>query len=389
MTSRNIKIAYIVPSLDDTTGWGRWACEFLAHVIKRGVEPVLWAPKSAEKHYEKLDFIKCRPYFVLPELFDYIQSRSGMVSLTKIYDYYRTIHKNTNIRLVHSLDAHPWGIYGLIMANKLGRPLVITTHGRYGYIAYNKYIDRIVYKRVIKSASRILTVSDAVKKEILRYYSSTIPQSKVWTILNAVDSDKYTDNYNNHLRTVSPVIISVTRFIPVKDVETSLRAFKIVRKEYPDAIYLIVGPGNRVNNFYYNKIVELINKEQIEGVQMLGRIEKDELESLYMKADVMLHTPRTLSDDFEACPLIILEAGLYSIPVVATRCGGIPEIISHGESGLLVDEQDFRSAAESILEILANKKKAKQLGEKGRQIALSRNWEWYMDQQMKIYDNYT
>jgi len=382
-----LKIGYIVPSLDDTTGWGRWACEFLNHVVKRGIEPVLWAPRSAETHLSNLSNLsfKCRPHFVLPELFDYLQSRRGIVRFRKIFDFLRDASSDTNIHLVHSLDAHPWGVYGHLMARQSKVPHLITTHGRYGYIAYNKLIDRIVYKHVLKSAARIITVSDAVKKEILRYFSSSIALQQIETILNAVDSkNSIGKDYPN--KTGSPVIISVTRFIPVKDIETSLQAFKIVRQRYPDASFLIVGPGNGTNNFYYKTISELIAKEKIEGVRILGRLEKAQLEDLYKQADLLLHTPRTLSDDFEAYGLIISEAGLFGLPVVATRSGGIPEVMDHGESGILVDEGDYQKAAEAILTILEDKGKAKRFGEKGREVALSRNWEWYVDQQIKIYD---
>jgi|GEM_PF-2760632 len=382
---KSIKIGYIVPSLDDTTGWGRWACEFLNHIVKRGIEPVLWAPRSAEIRLSSLSF-KCQTHFILPELFDYMQSISGILRFRKIFDLRRFVQTETNISLVHSLDAHPWGIYGYLLTRTLGIPHVITTHGRYGYIACNKVIDRIVYKHIIKSATKMITVSDAVRKEILKYFSSSIASQNIETILNAVDSENSIGGKNYSLKTGPPVIISVTRFIPVKDIETSLRAFNIVRGKYPDAIFLIIGPGDGLNNFYYRMISELIDKEKIGGVKILGRIGKAQLGELYMEADLLLHTPRTLPDDFEAYGLIITEAGLYGLPVVATRSGGIPEVVIHGESGILVDERDYRSAAEAILTILEDREKAKWLGEKGREIALSRNWTWYIDQQMKIYD---
>ena len=385
MTGSNLKVAYIVPSLDDTTGWGRWGCEFLNHVVKRGIEPVLWAPRSAEKHLSCLSF-KCRAHFVLPELFDYLQSRRGIESVKKIFDFKRSVHADTNIHLVHSLDAHPWGTYGYLLARTLGIHHVITTHGRYGYIAYNKLIDRMVYKHIIKSAIKLITVSDAVRKEILKYFSSSIASQKLQTILNAVDSENSIGTKNYPRKAGPPVIISVTRFIPVKDIETSLRAFNIVREKYPDVTFLIIGPGNGLNNFYYRMITDLIDKENIGGVKILGRIEKAQLQRFYMEADLLLHTPRTLPDDFEAYGLIITEAGLFGLPVVATRSGGIPEVVVHGESGILVEERDYRGAADAIVTILEDKGKAKRFGEKGREIALSRNWGWYMDQQMKIYD---
>ena len=382
---RDLRIGYLVPSLDDTTGWGRWACEFLNHIVRRGIEPVLWAPRSAEKHLSSLSF-KCRAHFVLPELFDYLQSRRGMVRFKKIFDFKGSVHTDTNIHLVHSLDAHPWGIYGYLLARTLGIPHVITTHGRYGYIAYNKLIDRIVYRHIIKLATKMITVSDAVRKEILKYFSSSIALQKIETILNAVDSEHSIGGRNYPLKAGPPVIVSVTRFIPVKDIETSLRAFNIVREKYPDSSFLIIGPGNGLNNSYYRMIKDLIDKEKIGGVKILGRIEKAKLEGLYMEADLLLHTPRTLPDDFEAYGLIIMEAGLFGLPVVATRSGGIPEVVVHGESGILVDERDYQKAAEAILKILEDRGMAKRLGEKGREIALSRNWGWYVDQQKKMYD---
>ena len=118
-----------------------------------------------------------------------------------------------------------------------------------------------------------------------------------------------------------------------------------------NAIFLILGAGEE-----RKKLEDLIKSEGLEGRVILKGFVKDA--PIYLKAfDIFILT--SLS---EAFPLALLEAGLAELAVVATTVGGIPELINHDETGVLVESKNIIEIYKSINELIENKKKREQLG---------------------------
>lgn len=379
-----MRVGYIVPSLDDTTGWGRWANDFLRHIAARGVEPVVFAPPSSARHWTPNG---AGVRFILPEFFDYLQSSTGLRRLRSLAACRRAMGQTPAVDLVHSFDAHPWGIYGDWLAQRHRVPHVITTHGRYGYIAQHRWADRQAYRRVLKRAARLIAVSEAVRKAVLAGFGGEIAASRVEVLQNPVDDGQFQQvgTLPAEVPETGPVIVSVTRFIPVKDIETAVRAFAAVKAAHPDASYWIIGPGNGPNNPYYVQIRRLIDSLGVAGIHIVGRVSKDVLSAFYRRASLLVHTARTLPDDFEASGLILLEAGLLGLPVVASASGGIPEVVAHGTTGLLAPEGDFNAIGDAMSRLLKSDQERTRLGSANRRRAMTRNWQDYADQQLGIY----
>lgn len=381
-----MRVAYIVPSLDDTTGWGRWANDFLRHIGGLDVDWLVLAPPSSTRHIA--DSSKGDARFILPEFFDYFQSRTGIRRLPAIARYRRALVTAGEADLVHSFDAHPWGLYGDWLARRLDVPHVLTTHGRYGYVAQHRWLDRRVYSGVLRRAAAVVAVSNAVRDAVLDAFGTVVPASKVGVLQNPVDESQVARP--GHLPTAvpsdGPVIVSVTRFIPVKDLETAVRAFRLVRQRHPTASYWIIGPGNGPHNPYFRRIEQFVVGEGIEGVHIVGRISKEELAAFYQRATLLLHTARRLPDDFEASGLILLEAGLFGLPAVASASGGIPEVVSHDRTGLLAEEGDSSGLAAAMCRLIEDEGTRRRLGEANRERARLRNWSSYAAAQRALYD---
>lgn len=379
-----MRVAYIAPSLDDTTGWGRWVNDFIPHMRSAGALPVVLAPPSARAH--------CRfdaetvVHFVLPELFDYVQSSTGLRRLWA-QRAFRRFRLPDAVDLVHSLDAHPWGLYGDRLARHARAPHVMTTHGRYGYIARDRWADRTLYAAVLTRMGVMVAVSHAVRKSVVASFSGHVDPTRVTVMQNPVDTAMgATDGgiLPAEVPVDGPVIISVTRFIPVKDIETAVRAFAIVRARVPNATYFIIGPGNGPNNAYCQAVRDLIVRERIEGVHIVGRVPKDVLTAFYRRAALLVHTAQTLPDDFEASGLILLEAGLFRLPVVASASGGIPEVVEDDVTGRLVPERDSRALGDAIIALLGNPDARRRLGDGNLRRARDRNWTTYCAAQMDL-----
>jgi glycosyltransferase involved in cell wall biosynthesis len=151
----------------------------------------------------------------------------------------------------------------------------------------------------------------------------------------------------------------VGRLSEEKAVHTLLAAFVQVRERVQNSILTIVGTGP-------------LEQELKACASRLGMAEHihftgylpNSFEAL-KQFDLFVLPSRT-----EGCPIVILEAMAVGLPVVATRIGGNPELVSDGESGLLVPANDPAAMADAIVKILSEESLAKQMGEKAREHAL-------------------
>ena len=117
---------------------------------------------------------------------------------------------------------------------------------------------------------------------------------------------------------------------------------------------------------------------------LTGFIPPDEMPRTYLLGDVFAGP----SQIEEGLGLVFLEAAAAGLPVVATRRGGIPEVVREGETGLLLEVQDDAGElAEKILILLADEPQRRRLGEQGRQWVQSRfTWEKIARDLEQLYD---
>ena len=119
-----------------------------------------------------------------------------------------------------------------------------------------------------------------------------------------------------------------------------LNSFKLIRKEFP-AKLLLVGDGPEKY-----PVMEMVKGSSIEkDVLFLGK--QENVSELYSISDLML-----LLSDKESFGLVLLEAMACQVPGIGTNVGGIPEVITHGENGYLVEIGDVEKVAEYAISIL-------------------------------------
>lgn len=134
-----------------------------------------------------------------------------------------------------------------------------------------------------------------------------------------------------------------------KSLDTAIKAVKKI----PEAIFIIIGDGEEKD--YLLKIIE--QNDLTERVYLAGFIENA---SNYLKAfDVF-----TLTSIKEGLPYVILEAGLAGLPVIATKVGGIPEIIEDGVDGILISPRSVEEVQKSLILLGESSVMRKELGRK-------------------------
>jgi glycosyltransferase involved in cell wall biosynthesis len=139
-----------------------------------------------------------------------------------------------------------------------------------------------------------------------------------------------------------PVFLSNRNLEPMYNVGCVLRAFAVIQRRVPEARLLVAGFGSQ-----RAELEALAGTLGLRGVRFVGRVRPEEMPALYDEADVYLNAP-----DIDNMPNSIIEAYAAGLPVVTTDAGGIPYIVEHERTGLMVARDDHEAMAAAALRIL-------------------------------------
>ena len=167
-------------------------------------------------------------------------------------------------------------------------------------------------------------------------------------VANIVDFDQFPFRERRPLR---PVFLSNRNFEAHYNVACVLRAFALIQRTHPEARLIIAGDGTERAS-----LMRLTRELRLGNAEFVGRVVPDRMPALYRAADVYLNAP-----DIDNMPGSILEAFASGLPVVTTDAGGIPYIVRHGETGLIVPRGDHAGMAAAALRLLVDPSLAERL----------------------------
>ena len=163
------------------------------------------------------------------------------------------------------------------------------------------------------------------------------------------------------------VLLTVGGLRPVKGHRTVLEAVRELRRDIPEILYVMVGEG-RERGVLERAATELGLEEH---VRFEGPAEWERLREYYAACDVFV-----LNSEFESFGLVLVEAALMGKPAVASRVGGIPDVVEEDRSGLLVPPGDPRATAQALKSLLTDPGRAAAMGAYARTRALETfTWE--------------
>jgi glycosyltransferase involved in cell wall biosynthesis len=258
--------------------------------------------------------------------------------------------RRTKPDLLHTHLVHG-DIYGSIAASVTRVPLVSSRHNDDRYLLGPfRHVDRMFARR----ARRIIAISDAVRDFLAL---AGLPRDKLLTIHYGLDDlpEARSEQTPAELGIApdAPVVLAVGRLIEQKDHATLLQAFARTRTEHPDAVLAILGSGPLEQET--RALVGSLGLD--DAVVLPGRLAvRDWLE----RASVFVHTSR-----WEGFGIVLLEAMLAGLPIVATRVSAVPEIVADGETGILVAPGDVAAVSAGLSSLLAAPAHAEALGEAG------------------------
>ena len=122
-------------------------------------------------------------------------------------------------------------------------------------------------------------------------------------------------------------------------------------------------------------------------VTLYGKVSESKLKALYLASDIFI-LPAIIDrwGDTEGLGVVLLEAMSVGKPVIASRVGGITDIVKHNETGYLVDEKNSEVLAQAIVKVLRNKKLSKRLATGGQKFVREKfSWKKIIEKTLEIY----
>jgi len=213
---------------------------------------------------------------------------------------------------------------------------------------------------VSKYGYRCLTTLDVLPETRFQMIYNGVDLSRV--VLNSQRSADFRAQHGIPLN--APVVLQVSWIIPEKGIPDLLETARLVVAKNPHTRFLIVGDGP-YRKEYMARATQMGLDEHIIWT---GVIEDPFVTGVFEVADIVCQ----LSNWEEVFGWMIAESMAFGKPVIATRVGGIPELVQEGESGFLVERGDAMKTAERILMLISDQALRERMGAAGRAIAYER-----------------
>jgi L-malate glycosyltransferase len=297
-------------------------------------------------------------------LFDYppydLALATRMAEVAQLYD----------LDLLHVHYAIPHSVSALLARQMLaagsrGRrlPFVTTLHGTditlvgldRSYLPITRYS--------IDQSDGVTAISNYLRDRTMRVFDV---KKEIKVIYNSVNCDVYSRSAASpearleYAPNGEKLLVHLSNFRPVKRLSDVIEIFDRVRKQIPARLMLIGdGPDRSVAEWLS------VQKGIHEDVLFLGK--QDQVQEKLAIADILL-----MPSELESFGLAALEAMACEVVPIATRTGGVPEVIEHGTSGYLADVGDVDTMARYAIELLKDESRLRTMGKAARAVAQAR-----------------
>ncbi|WP_459500174.1 glycosyltransferase family 4 protein [Bacillus sp. C1] len=308
---------------------------------------------------------------IVPKLKKFFGARYGSYNSTiiksqkKMYTYEKMLLKKLKSKKYDVFHAQD-----LFTANILGRfsehykcPLLYTPHGMYTFnrlkfgMIEKGSLEEVYYKGLEKQAiefsNQLIILSDSFRKPLLQLGAK---QENMKTVLTGIQYPKTSRAKSTHGNKL--VLTCVSRLGPRKGHNLLFDALSQIESEYTDKIkVLIVGDGEMREGL--EQQVEALGLSMVEFLGI-----RDDIPDILAQTDIFVLP--TLNDSL---PISIIEAMHSGLCVISTKSGGIPELVNHSQTGILVEVGDTKKLADAIKFAITNQQTREKLGENAKKFA--------------------
>ena len=251
------------------------------------------------------------------------------------------------------------------LAAKISRvPIIVHTIHGFAFHEYERPPRRILFilleRFAARFSDRLITVSEPLKEWGLRLNIGK--PNKYVTIYDGIEVEKFKVNINIdekkrelEIKPGEKVIGVVAKLWEGKGHETILEAAPLVIKEIPAVKFLFVGEG-----YLRNRLETRVRESSLSDHVIFAGFRAD-IPEITTTFDIAL-----LISLFEGMGRVLLEAMVLGKPVIATKVGGIVDVVRDGETGILIPPRDSGALAKAIITILKDERLARRMGEAGK-----------------------
>ena len=264
-----------------------------------------------------------------------------------------------SLDLLHVHYAIPHSVSALLarlMAAPRRLPFITTLHGTDITLVGNDRSYLPITRFSIEQSDGVTAISNYLRDRTLKEFEIHHP---IEVIPNFVNCDLYMrcDDQSPRARWApngEPILMHLSNFRPVKRLTDVVEIFALVREKIPAKLVLMGdGPDRGAAEYIVRK------KRLSKDVFFLGK--QDCVQEKLGLADLFL-----LPSELESFGLAALEAMACEVPVIATNVGGLPEVVTHGVDGYLVEPHDVEAAAQFALKILTLADRGRLMGQQAR-----------------------
>ena len=270
--------------------------------------------------------------------------------------------------IVHVHSRRGADLWGAAAAWRMRIPAIIT---RRVDNPENPFLARLKYRFYKK----IVTISKEIRRVL---HAEGIPSEKIEVIPSAVDTQRFNTTCDQEwfraefgLKPKHRTIGMLAQFIPRKGHRFLISAAPEILSRCPEARILLFGKGP-----LQNSIRQQCSSQQL-GDKVLFAGFRNDLERILPCLNIVVH-PATL----EGLGVSLLQSAAAGVPIVATRVGGIPEIIENGINGYLIEAGDIQAITNRVINLLEDPIKSKRFGSCGRKKVES---QFSIDKMAKSY----
>ncbi|WP_235714598.1 glycosyltransferase family 4 protein [Neobacillus dielmonensis] len=274
--------------------------------------------------------------------------------------------KMVEFDLIH---AHDWlvGASALLLKELLSIPLLstihATEHGRNNGI--HTEIQRFIHERerqLILESDHVIVCSDYMRESLSSIFF--VEQNKISVLPNGIDSASVQVKVGEIFPKLKQrkYIFSIGRMVREKGFDTIIEAASIAKQRNLNYYFIVAGKGPMLAN--YQKQIEKMGLT--EYVNFIGFV-TDEQRSVLISGCEMAVFPSL----YEPFGIVALETMVFGKPTIVSNTGGLQGIVQHLQTGLLMNLGSAQSLLDQVTYLKENPKKSKEIGTKGKNIALS------------------
>lgn len=256
---------------------------------------------------------------------------------------------------------------------------IVTFQNR--YYGVKIFLIKMARRLIMTGADKVVAVSNFMKDLAVKI---GVPQDKITVIYNSVDFIDF-KNFNLETKELrqkfglseNKVIVTAGRLVPWKGIDGLIYAFPRLVKELPMVKLLVVGDGADKD-----RLKQIAREKNIEdGVVFAGQVSLDEIFAYYNLADVFV-----LNSQYEGLSHALLEVLRLGKPIVASNCGGNPEVIENEKNGLLVEYNNIEQISAAIKRMLTEEKwRASEYPNICRESLKKFSWQNVIEQTVKVF----